>query len=180
MVAIKDRLRELGLFAGLVAVTLTSLVWAFSTMGGLVTERNARAELLDTLKRIDPRASAASAGIFDQRDPYLAGESETIAAAGFQTRVRGLVENAGGTIFSTQAQSRSEGDEVERKIEVQVVFEATVEALQTVLHEVETGAPYGFVDDLSVLPAAQAGETSNDDRMLRVTLSVTSFWRRPA
>ena len=32
MVAIKDRLRELGLFAGLIAVTLTSLVWAFSTI----------------------------------------------------------------------------------------------------------------------------------------------------
>ncbi|MEJ1159971.1 type II secretion system protein GspM [Prosthecomicrobium sp. N25] len=168
----------LGIFAGLVLLFLVVAVSSFQSVAALMEERDARLGLLDTLKRQTPlRAGAGDPA--DQRDPFLPGESETIAAAGMQQRVRGLIEAAGGQVFSAQILFRSEEGDPDRRVELQVVFEAGIEAVQKALYRIETEAPFGFVDELSIQPARTDGEAEADPgRLLRTTVTVTSHWRR--
>jgi hypothetical protein len=155
-------------------------LWAQESVAVLTEERDARVALLETLKRNTPQRIAAGEAV-DRRDPYLPGETETIAAAGMQRRVRALIEEAGGQVFSAQLLLKSEGDDPERKIELQVVFEAGIGTIQKALWQIETEAPFGFVDELTIQPARNEAVDATQDtgRLLRTTLTVTGHWRRP-
>lgn len=178
----RQRLGALGLLALTVVLAGGVALWGRQTVEALDAERAARSDLYETLKRATPqRLPPGLAGERDRRDPYLAGESETIAAAAMQQRVRGLIETAGGQVFSAQLLLKTEGDAPDRRIELQVVFEGGIETIQRALFEIETGAPFGFVDELAVQPARTEAEKPDEiGRMLRATLTVSSYWRRPA
>lgn len=179
----RQRLLAGGLFVALVVVTAGALLWAWQVYEVQQAEISAKAELLDSLKRHTPqRLGQARPGDIDRRDPYLAGESETIAAANMQRRIRGLVETAGGQVFSSQLLMKSEGDTADRRIELQLVFEGRMEAVQAALFEIETGAPFGFVDELAMAPARseQVGDPAEAGRVLRTTLTVSAYWRKPS
>lgn len=179
----RRRLGAVALLVGMVLLALGAGFWAWQGVEAATAERDARLDLYDTLRRANPqRLPAGLAGEIDRRDPYLAGESETLAAADMQKRIRGLIEAAGGEVFSAQLLLKSEGETPERRIELQVVFEAGIEAIQKALYEIETGAPFGFVDELAIQPArgVSTEKPEEEGRLLRSTLTVTSYWRRPA
>jgi hypothetical protein len=175
----RQRAISVGLLALLVAVVAGAAWWLSTVAADARLELEARTELLATLQRAPLQRGLGDSLDVDRREPYLTAESETIAAAALQTRVRGLVENAGGIVFSTQVLQKTEGEGEERRLEVQVVFEATIEATQAVLHGVESGSPIGFVDEFTAQPARLAADTGVPSRTLRVGMTVTSFWRRP-
>ena len=83
---------------------------------------------------------------------YLTGPSDALAAAALQDRVKSVIERAEGELRSTQilpAQAVETGVSA-RRTAVRIQFGVSVEGLQEVLYELETGEPYLFVDDLSI------------------------------
>jgi general secretion pathway protein M len=102
----------------------------------------------------------------------------TLAAGEVQTGMVNLVEQAGGILHSVQAQVTSDTSEDGlRRLKTQVIFDASNEALQKVLFNLETGKPYSFVDSLIVQPTQAAGSARPAWETLRVTLDASSYWR---
>jgi len=64
-------------------------------------------------------------------------------------------------------------------IRLQATMEVGLSALQAILHRLESGTPYVFVEALTVQPAggAAAGRPA-EDPLLRATLSVRAYWRK--
>lgn len=162
---------------------------------GVIEEGNqaiaARETRRDSLLRAADRlkAGAAVADGTTNASPYLAGESETIAAAGLQTLVIGAVEARSGKVASALVRlppngpsESGPGGGTARPVDVEVVFEAGVAGLQHILFDLETGTPEILVNRLQIQPkradGAMAGTMEQDDPTLRVILAVRAYWQR--
>jgi len=80
---------------------------------------------------------------------YLRETTPALAATGLRRRVKEIVQSSGGKLVSTQNLPMKEGQRFER-VTLKVQMTGSTEALQQVLHGLESQRPYLFVDDLSV------------------------------
>lgn len=83
------------------------------------------------------------------RKYFLKASAASLSAAEIQERVRQFVEGQGGRLISVQvAQPKEEGSF--RQVTVTVQANANVAAMRKILHAVETGEPYLFVDSMTI------------------------------
>ena len=113
-------------------------------------EQIARLETLARSREDFARALRAA-----QEAPGLTGalieaDSPTLAAAQLQQTVKALVEAAGGSVVSSQPTDAVPAGPYSR-IGLEVRMLVTVEALQRVLHELESRRPVLVVDEMLVL-----------------------------
>jgi general secretion pathway protein M len=115
---------------------------------GLLQSYRERAEQRPQLAQM-LAAAAAHAGAVTG---YLEAIDDALAAAELQDRVKGVVEGAGGELRSAQSLNVEPVEAVPgvRRAGLKVRFTADVESLATILYDLETGAPYLFVDGLSI------------------------------
>ena len=94
----------------------------------------------------------------------LAAATPPLAAAELQAKAKRLVEAYGATLKSTQVlPAREEG--AFRRVAVRIDMESDLEALQKIVHALETASPYLFVSNveirarpiLAAMPAARRG-----------------------
>jgi general secretion pathway protein M len=85
----------------------------------------------------------------DRRGDYLEAASDTLAAAALQGQLRQLFERTGAVQRSVQALPSTQVDGMIR-VSVRSQFTAETEALAAILHALETGRPFLFVDDLDI------------------------------
>jgi hypothetical protein len=64
-----------------------------------------------------------------------------------------------------------------QRLSAQLVFEASTPGLQQSLSELETGLPFVFVDSLAIQPATAMSVDTRPADKLRITLTVTSYWK---
>lgn len=83
------------------------------------------------------------------RKYFLKASAPSLSAAEIQERVRQFVEGQGGRLISVQvAQPREEGSF--RQVTVTVQANANIAATRKILHAVESGEPYLFVEALTI------------------------------
>lgn len=80
----------------------------------------------------------------------LPQESEPLAAAALQARVKSVVTSSGGTLTSTQVLP-TEPVEGFKRIIINVRMAGSTEVLQRVLFELENGLPYLIADEIVIL-----------------------------
>ena len=83
----------------------------------------------------------------------LPQESEPLAAAALQARVKSVVTDSGGTLTSTQVLP-TEAEQGFKRIIVNVRMAGSTDVLQRVLFELENGLPYLIADDIVILSRA--------------------------
>ena len=87
----------------------------------------------------------------DNLDRYLfSQESEPLAAAALQDRIKSVVTNSGGTLTSTQVLP-TVADQGFKRVIVNVRMAVSVDALQRVLYGLENNLPYLLTDDIVIL-----------------------------
>lgn len=102
-----------------------------------------RSLLADRLTAQQERAASAAG--------YLQGPSHALAAAQLQDRVKSVVEAAGGRLRSTQTLPPERVDSlVFRRIKLRVRCVVTIEGLEAILYELETGQPYLIIRDIKL------------------------------
>ena len=84
----------------------------------------------------------------------LPQESEPLAAAALQARVKSVVTSSGGTLTSTQVLP-TEPEQGFKRIIVNVRMAGSTDVLQRVLFELESGLPYLIADDIVILSRAR-------------------------
>lgn len=96
------------------------------------------------------------------------------ANAQLQAYVTRRVASQRASLASSGVQPSTRSDAADA-IRLQVSFETSLPALQTLLYELETGTPYVFVEALSIRPHGPARAA---EPLLRVTLNLRALWRR--
>jgi general secretion pathway protein M len=165
------------------AILFAVILWGAAylvTMRDLQAEFATKSQILDVLKRQTQQRLAGRSRQTQPitRDGVISAPTETVAASELDKAIIRALESAGGVIRSIQAEATSDvTSDGLRRLNAQVTFDGSIDALQKVLFEVETAVPFIFVDSLLVQPttsesSAKAGEA------LRVNLAASSFWKR--
>lgn len=153
------------------------VLYEASELGNTRLELATRESELELLKRrnVLRQANAPDALV---ADPFLEGQTLSLAANALQQRIVGLVEETGGKLASIGVEPPSDEPQMRARVLVQATADMTVDALQTLLFRLESGAPFIFVESLSV-QRLQDDEAKgvNDAQRLHVDLRVTGYQR---
>lgn len=109
----------------------------------LVAFRARRKELID-------HATGTGGDSIAERNQlvFLAGTNPTLVGAKLQGHVQALIEASGGRLISSQILQTKPKDGL-RWVTLRARMTASIEAVQSVLHALETEKPYLFVDNVS-------------------------------
>lgn len=114
-------------------------------------------------------------------DYFYAKDSYSLAEAELQNQIKTIAESVGGDISSTQILPLKEQEEIVR-IAVKIRLQGSMEMFRNLLYEIETGTPFLFIDDLSIIP--QRGRRNRRTRQIEetgnitVTIEVSSYMRK--
>lgn len=108
----------------------------------------------------------------------LAQESESIAAAALQERVKSIVTTSGGALTSTQVLP-AVAEKGFKRVIVNVRMAVSIDALQRVLYELENGLPYLLASDMIILSrnVRKRGRTGQSVDLLDVRFNLSGYMR---
>lgn len=92
---------------------------------------------------------------------YLAGNTDSLAAANLQEGVSGTIERNGGTLRSVQILPVTDDGDF-RKVTVRVQLTATLPELTRILYSLEADKPFVFIDNLDI--KNRRARTRNQDQ----------------
>ena len=167
----------------LVLLALAAIGASWADLSSAGEERDAKADLLARSITASRRTRTAPAP--PAADPFVTGDSATLAAAAVDSDLRSRAVAAGLSLQSNRADAKPEepagaaGSGIGIRIEDQAVVEGRNEALQALLVGLETGTPVVLVDELAIEPAEADAATSGDPQSprLRMSLTLSAFWR---
>lgn len=108
-----------------------------------------------TQSELEAQLSAAGRGDSDMVQA-LKGTNPQLVAADLQNKVKGIVEGAGGTLRSIQNLPVQDENGF-RRIGLGVVLAGQHDALRAILHALESGQPYLFLDNVSIRASGPIG-----------------------
>lgn len=115
-----------------------------------------------------------------QQGYFSTSTTEALASAELQNIVKTAVSDAGGQLTSTQGLPGKMHDGF-FKIAVKVRMTATMEALSSILHTIETAVPVLIVDQLDINPMRGVRNRTNNkiepSGQLNVSFEIVSFMR---
>ena len=115
----------------------------------------------------------------DELTPFVfPEESEPLAAAALQQRVKAVVTGSGGSLTSTQVLS-TVAEHGLRRITINVRMAVSTDALQRVLYELESNLPYLMTDDIIILSrgAQRRRQVPSGLDLLDVRFNLSGFMR---
>lgn len=182
----RRRVRPLAVLAGTLAVLLlVVLIPLFVLLAGQSDEVvQARADLAASRAQIAarPRLQAELAALERQESQtgaLLGGTSTALAAASMQSLVKELVEHHGGQMRSAQTLAASATTGLE-KVQVQFELSLPLGSLKAATYELESKAPYLFLDEVEIRPEQYTGAAATAPGSLHVTWTVHGYRRLEA
>ena len=165
------KLATLIYLALIVALCLTSTLLLWDTMQRYQASNAA----LETLARFQNLRRASNSGSntegWPAGSPFLEGTTVTLASATLLQRITTAITQAGGNVVSSEVEpQRPKDDYVKATATCEV---AQVATLQQLLHDLEAGMPFLFIDQLVV----EAATSSDKGERMRVRLAVSGQWR---
>jgi len=155
------------------------------TIAGYREDAAALAEVQELLAKFQ-RVAASEEGLeeklqeIQQRQElqgyYLTQETEALAAADLQARVKAVVKESGGTIRSLQTLSEEvEGDF--RRVTLRMQMMTTTESLFRIVYVLETSQPFLFLDNVDIQSRSTrlAGQQENAEPSLTVSFDLYGY-----
>ncbi|CCE11228.1 exported hypothetical protein [Bradyrhizobium sp. STM 3843] len=177
----REQLLALGAFCALLVICALVIANALLAWAEATQARDDRRDQLASLR-------SRVGGVAKQRQQtqtiaapapaFLDAATSGLATAQFQAYLSQLITDQKAVLVSSGIQPAEREDKSDA-IRLQVALTATIPALQALLYRLESGTPYVFVDSLS-LQLGGSTERNTADPVLKVTLTVHAFWRRPS
>ncbi|GMQ76355.1 MAG: hypothetical protein BMS9Abin01_1629 [Gammaproteobacteria bacterium] len=179
--------RILALLLLLVCVAVVVRLLVVPIWSTYIGNRDAIARIEDSIARYSRLSAQVEAlrsavGELEQSDDLarfvLAQESEPLAAAALQERVKSVVTSSAGTLTSTQVLP-TKPEQGFKRIIVNVRMAVSMDALQRVLYELENDLPYLLVDDIVILSrtARKRRRTTQAVDLLDVRFNLYGYMR---
>jgi len=163
------------LFVAVMLACVATTVFAVSDLWDKYQAASTSSELLERLQSRSAAALAA-ANSNDPRQapvsPFLEGQTVTVASAALLRRATAAIAGAGGNLVSSEVEPTS-SEAKDGQVRITVTCELEERALQSLLYDIEAGAPLLFVEQLLV----QTGSAANEGGRMRVVLSISGIWR---
>ena len=184
---LKDRIVAISLLLALIVMVGALAVrplWArYAANLELIAEledKAARFESIATSQSELERRLAKLEQSINLQELTLQADSETLAAADLQERVKSAVQDAGGSLTSTQILEPESASSFQR-ISVNVRMTGSTPAVQKSLYTLESGRPVLVIDDLLVVTrrtTVRLGNRRNAQRQewLDVRFKVSGFY----
>jgi hypothetical protein len=173
----REQSLALGALALLVAFWGVAAASSLGSWSAAADEAAQRRAILAQVEAAQRRGGAANGkAAIAPAAAFLAAPTQGQASALLQAHLTKLVgaQHASVTTSAAQPTTRDDTPDVVR---LRATFDIGLAALQALLYELETGAPYVFVDGLSVSPQ-RGGQSGAEQPLLRVTLDLRALWRR--
>jgi general secretion pathway protein M len=126
-----------------------------------------------------PAARAGAAGQTGRAPAAALIDAPTQGQAGAQLQayLSRLARGQGASVMSSGVEGERKGEP--DAIRVQATLETSLEAMQMLVYELETGTPYVVIESLSLQPATGGPSgAALADPPLRVVLVLRALWRR--
>lgn len=168
-------------FVGIILATIIAGATFARRDQELQNEFNEKSRVLLSLGDRMPLNSAAkgAADLQLTRLATITAPTETVAASQLSEIILTELKEAGGTVHSIQAETTTDTiDDGLRRLNAQINFDSSMDALQKLLFHLETAMPFIFVDSIVVQPAPTSENgTISAEVLLRVTLVASSYWK---
>jgi general secretion pathway protein M len=137
------------------------------------------AERRELLLALESRMQAAKGRSVAAAPPeaFLDAPTQGIASAQLQAYLAQLADLQHAGLMSSGAEA-AKRDEAPDTIRLQATLDMNLKALRAMLHQLECGTPYVFVDALTVQPSSATAGRMIEDPLLRTTFSLRAIWRR--
>jgi hypothetical protein len=168
-----------------VVVLIFGMLFTWGMIAAKQSEIEARQTQLQALQRRAAQPPSAVSAQTRTVDPFLGDGSFAIAANELRQRVVDLIEAADGKLVTVGTDPPvTADDESGRRVVVQAVAELSNDGLQQVLYELESAAPFVFVETLLVnrvvsRSSGEAEEAQSSPR-LSVDLRAAGYFRKAA
>lgn len=150
-------------------------------------DADAIVETRELLARFERQAAARSGleerleslrALVAEQGQYLDDATYAVAAASLQDNVKAIVEGQGGELQSIQTMPSAANDE-SRRVAIRVQSVMSVEPLLYTIHQLESGVPYLFIDNLEIQGRlsrqARRGATVEEETELLVWFDLYGF-----
>ena len=185
----KNQRRILAVLLLLIAVAIVLRAVAVPLVATWTENRDAIAQMEDSIarySRLSARIGALESAVdaldaSDDLDAFvLPQSSEPLAAAALQASVKSVVNESGGTLTSTQVLP-AVTEQGFKRVVVNVRMAGSMEALQRVLHALESSLPYLTANDLIILArgARKRRRATGPSDMLDVRFNLSGYMRDP-
>ncbi|WP_316195728.1 MULTISPECIES: type II secretion system protein GspM [unclassified Bradyrhizobium] len=176
----REQLLAAGAFGALLLICMLTTANALQTW---IAAAQSLGERRDQLASLQSRVGATvkqrkSQAMAAPALAFLDAPTGGLAAAQFQAYLSQLIADQKAVLVSSGIQA-AERDDKSDAIKLQLALTATIPALQELLYRLESGMPYVFVDSL-LMQLGGSTERNAADPVLKVTLTVHAFWRRPS
>jgi general secretion pathway protein M len=164
---------------GLVNPALQSLRQADDAIAA-AADRLGRIKAIAATKPALEAEAARLVGNVGQSNAFLRADTEALAGAALQERLRMLLA-AQGISASAIQWAAGKGENGLGRVSVRVQIGATLDRLTALLRAIETGLPLLFIDDIDIQgsPGLQSA-ADNQDMPLSVAFECYGFWLGPA
>jgi general secretion pathway protein M len=178
-----SRALALALLVGAIAIAYLCVVQPIIESGADQRAEISRLEeSLTRYRRIAEQRAAREAELAELKqraateDGLLRGANETLMAAAIQNRIKALVDAAHGELKSIQILP-PQADGRLRRITVRGQIAMTVEAAQRVFHDLESGEPLLFLDNVGIRSREETRRRRErtEDGMLDIRLDVYGY-----
>jgi general secretion pathway protein M len=168
--ALRRALSALGLVAG-IALALGSAASTAVSLSERWADVAQMKEQVEALRAREKRL-AALPGHNPSASPLFEASTITLAGAALQQRLEAAVATARGRLVSSKVEVAPRGDE--RRIALAAELTIAEDDMQALLHDLETGRPYLFVDAIEARAPERASEAAGG--AMRVSLAVSGRW----
>lgn len=156
----------------------------YAALDGAITESTVALRRLDAaaarLPQLERQKMALAAALAEQ-DGFLRGSDDSLIAAELQSRIKHIIDRAGGELRSTQILAPRDENGF-RAFTARVQLICSADALEQIWYQADRGAPFLFIDDFDI----EGRQTPRLDRtrppmiVLDVRFDATAYARRGA
>ena len=173
-----ERTAAVGLLV--VAVLLAGILVALPVVGAISERRETLAYNRDMIQRLAPLATGA-APLDAQTDAllqearssgrYIIADTEALAAAALQQRVKNLATSLGGELVSVRALPR-QADDPPGRIALRLNLRSDYEGFLEFAAEIESGAPYVLIEGMKATSDAWRRQLSGQPGAAQMTFEI--------
>ena len=117
------------------------------------------------------------AGLETNQEGFLKEKPPALAVADLQQMLSSIVDEAGGTLISTQILQEADGNNLFPAITVKVNLRGATESLQQILYRIDTSRPQLILDNLRVQKKQSTGAPGIDE--LEIRFDLTAYIYQP-
>jgi len=176
----REQLIALGAVLCLMMGCVLLVGYSLTRQAGAAEELAERRAVLTRLVRASASGggSGSAKAVEAPAAAFIDAPTQGQAGAQLQSHFARLAREQNATVASSGVEAPTQ--EAPDAIRVQATLEISLNALQKLLYEIETGTPYLTVDSLAIQPSSVSVGQESPQASLRVTLTLRGLWRRGA